>query len=301
MVSQRWSVDRIGRALSQRSIGETLKGLRKRGIKQVKVITQADFAALIEQAQVTRVEAGPGRDNSQKRIELQLIEIERLRREKSGIDHQRGLLETERNALQGKLDQIANAGSRALGEKLTADDVRRILQENEELAAELASEKRACEIARASFEEEIARLRVEMEALRLKESEARRELAERDRACGRIKDDLEASRNLAADHARKNLEWEQEVEGLKAAVEARDQEIEQLKKPPERESGSRFGLRSAATTRAEPRRASDSGGRPLTRRLQRTTRYGRRKSGPVDMGFGAGQPRTSRAGRRRKG
>ncbi|MDF1665341.1 MAG: hypothetical protein P1V97_26505, partial [Planctomycetota bacterium] len=70
--------ERIEKAFQGLLVGETLKGLRKRGVKEVQVITRRQFEDVLK---VMAEEHGAGeaqtqKSSIQKRVELLLIEIE---------------------------------------------------------------------------------------------------------------------------------------------------------------------------------------------------------------------------------
>jgi hypothetical protein len=283
---------RIENAFKGLLAGETLKGLKKRGIKDVQVITRADFMAAVKDiaAEQTAGEGAAQKSSIQKRVELLLIEIERLRREKIEVEHKNGLAETERAELSGRLDQIINSGSKAYGEKVTVDDIRLLITEREQLGLDLAGLKTQSELARETYEEEMTNLRVtqaELQAVRDKVT-AERDYARED--AKRLKSDLEASRTLAANHKRKTLEREGEITSLnektelllgeledyKKTIAERDQAIELLKNPPEPEE------------EADDPAKGRPGARPATRRMNRSRGSAAVPGATTGSGRGAG-------------
>lgn len=310
---------KISQLLRGRTEEVNLKSLRKKGVKDVHVITRQDFEAMIKQLaedehhnQNVKVEKTP----LQKRIELLLIEIEALRREKSGLEHQKGLLETERAELQGRLDEIANAGTKAFGEKVTIDTIRTILRERAEFEEEARSLRSQNDIARQSYEEQITELRVKVSGLESQRDDLSANVTDRCADIERLKQDLETSRNLASKNAARVLQLEEElaeakdsadkqVEELKLALEAKDKELDELKNPPEeaepetssKRSTHRFRRGEAAPA---PSSGSNTRARPATRRMSRRRPTTRRSKDTGRLGNFEFSGGTSRAQTRRR-
>jgi chromosome segregation ATPase len=303
---------RIETALESLIHGSSVKGLKKRGIKDVHVITRKEFMSVVSKLAAESIEADhkPQKSSIQKRVELLLIEIERLRRDKSEIEHQKGLLETERAEMSGHLTEITSAGSKAFGEKISVDDIRDMLLEREQLRVDLGALKTQSDLAREKYEDDITNLRVMQGEL---ESAGGKVREERDFAIQdnqRLKGELEASRTLAVNHKRKILGCEQQltslqerVENLKVELEQRtrtvaerDQTIDSLKNPPEPVEGEE--VEGASELR---RGAQESAQRPATRRMRgRTGSRGSRESDAYGFSFSSGQQRTSGRSKNRR-
>lgn len=299
--------ERIEKAFQGLLVGETLKGLKKRGVKDVHVITRRQFESVLK-AMAEEQGAGEAqtqKSSIQKRVELLLIEIERLRREKSELEHLKGLLETERAELSGRLDAVLAAGSKAFGEKITIDDISQLLAERDQLKIDLEGLKVQSELARERYEEEITNLRVTQTELEANRDKLKTDLDDARQDAQRLKSDLEASRTLAANHKRKTLEREAdivtlqekiellqgELEAQKNLVAERDQEIETLKNPPEPEPEEEPKKTRVGTARMSTR---DPGAikRPATRRMNRG-RSASRESSAYDFSFNSGKQRSS--------
>lgn len=311
MTRSDWTQERVERAFAGLLNEETLRGLKKRGVKDVQVVTRKSlFEAIRRLAEESPTKASPSVEKStiQKRIELQLIEIERLRKEKSETEHQKGLLETERADLRGKLDMILNSVQKAVGEKVTVEDVQAILRERDDLRDENGALRSRSEIARESYEEQITNLRVEVSGLEGDKIALNKSLEEARSEISRLREDLEASRSLAANHARKKLELEEqlgeakaEVTTLKETVEAKDKEIEDLKNPPEEEAEDDSAVAPPPLGRRAPTRRM-ARPRPGPRPTGGTTRTTRKTENTTSLGFtfASGTPRGSRPGSRRR-
>lgn len=301
--------------------GETLKGLKKLGVGDVQVITRRDFEkALKTFAESNPTEAAKGIDKSARRVELLLIEIERLRKEKSDLEHQKGLAESERAALRGRLDEIVNAGSKAFGEKVSIEGIQELIRERDGLRVEVEALREQGEEARSSYEETITSLRVAKTGVEAEREALNAELRQARLDIDRLRADLEASRNLAANHKRRVNEielqledaelrvteraaeisamrddFEAERDGFKKAVAAKDAEIELLKNPPEPEQE----VELEAEAEAQPARdRSLTALRPQTRKMTTrtkpvTTRRGR-ETASYDYGAPTPPPSPSR-------
>lgn len=302
--------ERIEKAFQGLLVGETLKGLRKRGVKEVHVVTRRQFEDVLK-AMAEEQGAGEAqtqKSSIQKRVELLLIEIERLRRDKSELEHLKGLLETERAELSGRLDAVLTAGSKAFGEKVTIDDISQLINERDQLKVDLEGLKVQSELARERYEEEITNLRVTQTELEANRDKLLKDLEDSRQDGQRLKSDLEASRTLAANHKRKTLERDAdivslkermellqgELDGQKALVAERDQEIETLKNPPEPEAEEEDPKRSRSGTSRLSNREPSSIKRPATRRLNRGRSASVKKEGSAyDFSFNSGNQRSS--------
>ncbi|MDF1663920.1 MAG: hypothetical protein P1V97_19275, partial [Planctomycetota bacterium] len=279
-----------------------------RGVKEVQVITRRQFEDVLK---VMAEEQGAGeaqtqKSSIQKRVELLLIEIERLRRDKSELEHLKGLLETERAELSGRLDAVLTAGSKAFGEKITIEDISHLITGRDQLKVDLDGLKIQSELARERYEEEITNLRVTQTELEANRDKLLKDLDDSRQDGQRLKSDLEASRTLAANHKRKTLErdsdivslkerielLEAELESEKALVAERDQEIETLKNPPEPEVEEEEAKPSRSGTSRLSTREPAAVKRPATRRLNRG-RTASKEGSAYDFSFNSGKQRSS--------
>src|SRR2546421_12375507 len=93
----------------------SLKTLKKKGVKRVKVIERDRLLKALAQAVEQKVNDRPaglagGPDTppaERKRVELLLIELEKVSKAKTQLEHEKGLLEAERSRLGVELDKNA--------------------------------------------------------------------------------------------------------------------------------------------------------------------------------------------------
>lgn len=116
----------------------SIKTLKKKGVKRVKVIERERLMKLLEKT-VERmlVDRGvatgtPGSSESpteRKRVELLLVELEKTARTKTQLEHEKGLIEAERSRLAAELERIAQEIGRGSGSKVKPEDVKGLLDE----------------------------------------------------------------------------------------------------------------------------------------------------------------------------
>lgn len=144
-----------------RDVSETvnLRDLRRRKVQSVRVITRSRFEALLKALGEEHGERSSG--NEAKRIARLLEEVEKLGSAKLNLEHEKGLLEDERSRLQAELDQVVQAVGKRTGTKLTADDLRGMVEELKRLRLDTDKTRRSFDQlqkqAKAKIEERQAR------------------------------------------------------------------------------------------------------------------------------------------------
>src|SRR2546423_1308988 len=102
----------------------SVKALKKKGVKRVKVIERdrllKALALAVEQKLADRPSGEPRTETpgEKKRVELLLIELERVSKAKTQLEHEKGLLEAERSRLSADLERIAQEISKNTGQKV---------------------------------------------------------------------------------------------------------------------------------------------------------------------------------------
>src|SRR5271155_3177268 len=103
-MAQRDQVDLQG-ALRQSVVPLSVKALKKKGVKRVKVIERdrllKALMQAVDQKLADRAVAGvsPETPGERKRVELLLIELERVSKVKTTLEHDKGILEADRSRL----------------------------------------------------------------------------------------------------------------------------------------------------------------------------------------------------------
>ncbi|MBL4848670.1 MAG: hypothetical protein JKY65_24370 [Planctomycetes bacterium] len=159
----------------------TVRELRKAKIDNVKVIERSQLIDLLAQLQLEGALA-PAEDSTKerRRVDRLLQENAKLGKEKSQLEHAKGLVEAERGRLQASVDEITQAVGRELGSKLQSEDVRELLAERKKLQQQTVSLEKTLkklqqtarnrldeELGRkVSLEEEVASLMIDRDRLR---------------------------------------------------------------------------------------------------------------------------------------
>jgi len=282
MSGAKWTNEQLETAFAGFLSMESLKGLKRSGLKEVQVITRSDLLktlrSLVTDQSASSDSKDKGKDKNplNRRIELLLIEIERLRREKSDLEHQRGLVETERSDLRGKLDAIGAAGTKATGKKTTADDIRKLIESLEASRQEVSELTTQRDIARSRYEEQITGLRVKVAGLEQERSELESSSKSALQEGETLKEELEVSRSATTTHAQAKSELERKVLELSEQLAARDKELDELKSPPEPETpeGEAPQDDGASAPRSGTRRMRRAGRAALPRRSPQSGSYG---------------------------
>jgi chromosome segregation ATPase len=110
----------------------TVKQLKKHKVGTVRVIERSAFLQLINDCTSTEKKD----DALKRRMERLLQEVEKLSRDKKGLEHTKAIAETERTKLQVELDSIANEIGKRTGKKVSAADVKVLVETHAALRAE---------------------------------------------------------------------------------------------------------------------------------------------------------------------
>jgi chromosome segregation ATPase len=136
-MAQRDRVD-LQAALRGSVVPLSVKALKKKGVRRVKVIERERLLKALVQAVEQKLAdrpasggLGDGSPNEKKRVELLLVELERVSKAKTQLEHEKGLLEAERSRLAAELDRIAQEISKGTGHKVKPEEVKNLLEELE--------------------------------------------------------------------------------------------------------------------------------------------------------------------------
>jgi chromosome segregation ATPase len=184
-MAQRDRVD-LQAALRSSVVPLSVKALKKKGVRRVKVIERERLLKALVQAVEQKLadrplaqgasEASP---TEKKRVELLLVELERVAKAKTQLEHEKGLLEAERSRLSAELDKIAQEVSKGTGHKVKPEEVRNLLDELERVRDDRDKARKALdralkeaehridsEVTRAcKAEDEVAELKSQLTAL----------------------------------------------------------------------------------------------------------------------------------------
>ena len=234
-------------ALRASVVPVSVKSLKKKGVTRVKVIerdrlVKALLAALDQQrpAAPTSGEVAP---QEKKRVELLLIELEKISKAKTQLEHEKGLLEADKSRLSAELDRIAQEISRNTGQKVKPEEVKNLLDDLERIREDRDKTRksldRALQEGERRIEAEMTRAKTAEEALAATQnaltakSDAYSSLTvERDGLAARAAklDEAEAEvARLSDERARfadRNLQLERTVKQLQASYDATLRELE---------------------------------------------------------------------------
>lgn len=183
----------------------TVRELRKAKIDNVTVIERSQLIELLAKLQVEGALGAPdagATSKEQRRVERLLQENAKLGKEKSQLEHAKGLVEAERGRLQASVDEITQAVGRELGSKIQSDDIRDLLKERKKLQQQNQilekNLKKLQQSARNRLDEELGRkvsLEEEVASLMIDRDRLRKELERYEGEHEALRRDLEQFRD----------------------------------------------------------------------------------------------------------
>ena len=207
----------------------SVKALKKKGVKRVKVIERERLLKALTQAVEQRLADRPAGDGKaetpgeKKRVELLLIELERVSKAKTQLEHDKGLLEAERSRLAADLEKIAQEITKSSGQKVKPEEVKNILDELDRVREDRDKTRKSLDRALKEAER-----RIESECERARAAEAALEQAKADfeqlaATLDTVKADHEAEREKLSE---KNIQLQRELQRYRADYEGALRELE---------------------------------------------------------------------------
>lgn len=207
----------------------SVKALKKKGVKRVKVIERERLLKALTQAVEQRLADRPSADGKvetpgeKKRVELLLIELERVSKAKTQLEHDKGLLEAERSRLAADLEKIAQEITKTSGQKVKPEEVKNLLDEldrvREDRDKTRKSLDRALKEAERRIESECERARAAEAAL----AEAKADFEKLAATLDSVKADHDAEREKLNE---KNVQLQRELQRYRADYEGALRELE---------------------------------------------------------------------------
>ncbi len=183
----------------------TVRELRKAKIDNVTVIERSQLVELLAKLQVEGALGAADASTTskeQRRVERLLQENAKLGKEKSQLEHAKGLVEAERGRLQASVDEITQAVGREVGAKIQSDDIRDLLKERQRLQQQNQilekNLKKLQQSARNRLDEELGRkvsLEEEVASLMIDRDRLRKELERYEGEHEALRRDLEQFRD----------------------------------------------------------------------------------------------------------
>lgn len=228
-MAQRDQVDLQG-ALRQSVVPLSVKALKKKGVKRVKVIERDRLLKALMQAVDQKLADRPGgaaaspeSPGEKKRVELLLIELERVSKAKTQLEHEKGLLEAERSRLAADLDKIAQEISKTSGQKVKPEEVKNLLEELDRVRDDRDKTRKSLDRALKEAER-----RIEAECERARAAEAA--LAQANTQVDVLKAEKKAlDAEFAAEREKlseKNVQLQRELQRYRADYESALRELE---------------------------------------------------------------------------
>lgn len=227
----------------------SVKALKKKGVKRVKVIERDRLLKALMQAveqKLAETPSGAGRAETpgeKKRVELLLIELERVSKAKTQLEHDKGLLEAERSRLAADLEKIAQEISKNTGQKIKPEEVKNLLEELDRVREDRDKTRKSldralkeaerrieseCERARAA-EGSFAQAKSEIDVLRAEKKTLETDVAILSDKAQRLVTVEEDCTRLATERdklSEKNVQLQRELQRYRADYEGALREIE---------------------------------------------------------------------------
>ncbi|MEZ0230002.1 MAG: hypothetical protein ACAI25_15365 [Planctomycetota bacterium] len=227
----------------------SLKALKKKGVKRVKVIERDRLLKALVQAVEQKLADSPSgtvkteTPGEKKRVELLLIELERVSKAKTTLEHDKGLLEAERSRLAADLEKIAQEISKNTGQKVKPEEVKNILDELDRVREDRDKTRKSldralkeaerrieseCERARAA-EGSLAQAKGEIETLLAQKKTLETDVAILSDKADRLSNVEEDCTRLASERdklSEKNVQLQRELQRYRADYESALREIE---------------------------------------------------------------------------
>jgi chromosome segregation ATPase len=228
----------------------SLKALKKKGVKRVKVIERDRLLKALVQAVEQKIadrpasgQATPETPGEKKRVELLLIELERVSKAKAKLEHDKGLLEAERSRLAADLERVAQEISKNTGQKVKPEEVKNLLDELERVREDRDKTRKSldralkeaerrieaeCERARTA-EAALAQASSQLEATRAERDAARTEVGALTERASRLEAVEGEAERLAQERdklSEKNVQMQRELQRYRADYESALRELE---------------------------------------------------------------------------